>query len=111
MNDKVFIDTNILLYAYLSNPKNKENYTKHLKAQKLLRSFTNKENVCISTQVCNEYYIALLKHQINDENIQQSLNSLINAINIASISTTSVKGAFEIKNRYSFSYWDSLLVS
>jgi len=111
MNDRVFIDTNILVYAYLSNPNQEEDYTKHLKAIVLLKSFTNKEYIFISTQVCNEYYSALLKHKIDDVLIQRSVHSLINAVNVASISTDSVQGAFKIKNQYQFSYWDSLILS
>jgi len=111
MNDRVFIDTNILIYAYLSNPQKEEDYTKHLKAIELLKSFTNKEHIFISIQVCNEYYSALLKHKIDDVRIQQSVQSLMNAVNVASVSTDTLKGAFELKNRYSFSYWDSLILS
>ena len=40
MKDKIFIDTNVFVYAYLENPKKSEDYEKHLKAKELLRSFT-----------------------------------------------------------------------
>ena len=58
MSDKIFIDTNVFVYAYLENPKKSEDYEKHLKAKELLRSFTSNDTVFISTQVCNEYYSA-----------------------------------------------------
>jgi len=32
-------------------------------------------------------------------------------VNVASISKNTVLQSFEIKNRYSFSYWDSLILS
>jgi len=53
----------------------------------------------------------LLKHKIDDVLIQRSVQSLINAVNVTSISTDSVQGAFKIKNQYLFSYWDSLILS
>ncbi len=69
-----------------------------------MESFEIDDIVIISTQVCNEYYSALLKNKISNENIQNSLSSLIDAVNVVSISKNSVLKAFEIKNRYDFSY-------
>jgi len=111
MNDKVFIDTNILIYAYLLSPKKEADYIKHIQAKELLNGFTNNQEIFISTQVCNEYYNALLKNKIDDTSIQRSLESLINAVNVSSITTDTVKNAFKIKNKYLFSYWDSLVLS
>ena len=111
MNDKVFIDTNVFVYAYLENPKKKEDYDKHLKAKELLRSFTTDDIVFISTQVCNEYYSALLKNKIDNSDIQSSLHSLVQMVNVAAISKDTVLQSFKIKNKYSFSYWDSLILS
>jgi len=102
MKDKIFIDTNVFVYAYLENPKKRE---------ELLRSFTTDNIVFISTQVCNEYYSALLKNKIENSDIQSSLYSLVQMVNVASISKDTVLQSFEIKNRYSFSYWDSLILS
>ena len=111
MKDKIFIDTNVFVYTYLENPNKKEDYEKHLKAKELLRSFTIDDVVCISTQVCNEYYSALLKNKIENSAIQSSLYNLVQMVNVASISKDTVLQSFEIKNRYSFSYWDSLILS
>ncbi len=111
MKDKVFIDTNVFVYAYLENPKKQEDYEKHLKAKEFLRSFTTENTVIISTQVCNEYYSALSKNKIENHDIQSSLSSLVQMVNVASISKNTVLGSFAIKNRYSFSYWDSLILS
>ena len=111
MKDKIFIDTNVFVYAYLENPKKGEDYEKHFKAKELLRSFTTDNIVFISTQVCNEYYSALLKNKIENSDIQSSLYSLVQMVNVASISKDTVLQSFEIKNRYSFSYWDSLILS
>ena len=111
MKDKIFIDTNVFVYAYLENPKKRDEHEKHLKAKELLRSFTTDNIVFISTQVCNEYYSALLKNKIENSDIQSSLYSLVQRVNVASISKDTVLQSFEIKNRYSFSYWDSLILS
>lgn len=111
MIDNIFIDTNIFVYAYLKSPKKEDDYKKHLDAQKLLSSFKKSDNVFISTQVCNEYYSALLKNKIENIDIQKSLNNLVQSVNVASISKDTVLQSFQIKNQYSFSYWDSLILS
>jgi len=111
MRDKVFIDTNVFVYAYLENHKKEKDYHKHLKAKELLGSFTTDNRVFISTQVCNEYYSALLKNKIENSDIQSSLHSLVQMVNVASISKNTVLNSFEIKNKYDFSYWDSLILS
>lgn len=111
MKDKIFIDTNVFVYAYLEKPKKREDYEKHLKAKQLLGSFTTDDTVFISTQVCNEYYSALLKNKIENSDIQSSLYNLVQMVNVASISKDTVLQSFDIKNRYNFSYWDSLILS
>jgi len=111
MKGRTFIDTNVFVYAYLESYKKKEDYEKHLKAKKLLSSFTTDITVLISTQVCNEYYSALLKNKIEDSAIQSSLHRLIQVVDVVSVSENTVLQSFEIKNRYGFSYWDSLILS
>jgi len=65
----------------------------------------------LASYLCNEYYSALLKNKIENSDIQSSLHSLVQMVNVASISKDTVIQSFEIKNRYSFSYWDSLILS
>jgi predicted nucleic acid-binding protein len=111
MSDRVFIDTNVFVYAYLESYKNEEDYVKHLKAKELLQSFKKGTFVCISTQVCNEYYSVLLKNKIEHHHIQSSLKSLIRSTTVTPISENTVLQSFDIRNRYGFSYWDSLILS
>ena len=53
----------------------------------------------------------MLKNKIENSDIQSSLYNLVEMVNVASISKNTVLQSFEIKNRYSFSYWDSLILS
>lgn len=111
MKDNIFIDTNIFIYAYLESPKKEKDYIKHVKAKKFLGDFKKQDNIIISTQVCNEYYSALLKNKIDNIDIQNSLNNLIKSVKVSSLSKNTVLASFHIKNQYSFSYWDSLILS
>jgi len=111
MKDKIFIDTNIFVYSFLDNNKDIEEHKKCLKAQNLLQSFDSNCDIIISTQVCNEYYSALLKNKILDVDIQNSLKELINITEVKAISKSTILSLMEIRNRYKYSYWDSLILS
>ena len=111
MSDKVFIDTNIFVYAFLDTPNRTEDALKHQKAQTFLGNFSDNEHVTISTQVCNEYYSALRKHHVPDKDIQHSLRSLMTVTQVEAVTDKTVQKAMEIRNRYGFSYWDSLIIA
>lgn len=110
MTDKVFIDTNILVYAFL-DADCLESHIKHTKAVELLQSLIRTCQIILSTQVLSEYYSALLKHKITDNDIQNSIQALIRAVAVSSVSVDTVLASFHIKNRYKFSYWDSLIIA
>jgi len=111
MRDKIFIDTNIFVYAFLDNNKNQEEHKKHLEAKKLLQGFDSGCEIIISTQVCNEYYSALLKNKILDTEIQESLKVLMNIIEVSTISKLTILNLMNLKNKYKYSYWDSLILA
>ncbi len=111
MKDKVFIDTNIFIYAFLNSSKDKNDYNKHILSKEFLSSFQNNQKIIISTQVCNEYYSALLKHKISDDEIQKSLKELISAVKATPVTQATVLSSFNLKKRYKYSYWDSLILS
>ena len=110
MTDKVFIDTNILVYAFL-DADNSDAHIKHTKASKLLQSLIDTCPIILSTQVLGEYYNALLKHKITDKDIQDSIKELVRAVDVSSVSQSTVFIAFQIKSRYRYSYWDSLIIA
>jgi len=111
MKDRVFIDTNIFVYSFLDNNKNTKEHKKHLEAKKFLQSFYGNYEIIISTQVCGEYYSALLKNKILDIDIQNSLKELIKIVEVSAISESTILALMELKNRYKYSYWDSLILS
>jgi predicted nucleic acid-binding protein len=57
MKDKIFIDTNIFVYAFLDTDDSRQ-HAKHLKAVEFLKQFDAYSQVIISTQVLSEYYCA-----------------------------------------------------
>ena len=106
MSNRVFIDTNILAYAHIQNEKHKHNA-----AINLLKETLNGSRIWLSTQILSEFYSALNKNKCEHETIVGFINLMIQQFNIFPVTLDVVERALSIKSRYSFSYWDSLMLS
>ncbi len=105
MKDRVFIDTNIIVYGIIE-----KDVEKHNKVKGLFENLKNKE-VFISIQIVNEVYSALTKNKLEHERIEKYINELNELFNIEIINFETVKKAMNIKKKYGYSYWDSLVLS
>jgi predicted nucleic acid-binding protein len=106
MDDKTFVDTNIFVYAYTDDDK-----TKHPKAQKLIRDELKSQNTIISTQVLSEFYSAMTKIKIAHETINNIIYEIISASNVSAITVQTIEKALFLKEKYAYSWWDSLILS
>lgn len=106
MSDKIFIDTNIFVYAKLATEKEIE---KQHQAKQFLKSQQN--TVVISTQVLSEFTSVLIKHRIDDETIKNAIAEITQDCIVAPVSFNTIQTAWEIKTRYQFSYWDSVIIA
>ena len=103
MSDKFFLDTNILVYAFIENGE---------KCQKVKRLLDESpESFAISTQVLNEFYNALSKHKVEHKQIVSAVNEITTFCEVDSVTLQTVTKAYTIKERYGFSYWDCLILS
>ena len=109
MKGKIFIDTNIFVYAVLK-PQNKLNEKKHFQANALLSNI-RELNVVVSVQVLNEFYNSLLKYGVDDKKIQEKLYQIIDVVLVVPLTLDIVMKSWNIKTKYKFSYWDSLIVA
>ncbi len=105
MSVKLFLDTNIWVYAHLES----ENDTKHQKANTLVEETV--QPLVISTQVLHEYYSVMLKNKMTDEWIQTNIEAMIEYCEIQLITLSIIRSAHRIKVRYRFSYADSLIIA
>ncbi|HNT78468.1 MAG TPA: PIN domain-containing protein [Anaerolineae bacterium] len=106
MNAKrVFVDTNIFVYAKLEDDST---HLKRRQAAELLGSF---EEPVISVQVLNEFSNVLLKHGISDALIREAVQTIVEDCMVYSLTLQTIELAWEIKVRYRFSYWDSLILA
>ena len=103
MKDKIFIDTNILLYAY-STEKNK---------QKIAQSIINtNNNIYISKQVINETInILIKKFKLNIKDIINVVKELEKEFIILDFDIQTQLNALKLKQNYNLQFYDALIVS
>ena len=103
MKDKIFLDTNILLYTYSS--------TEPIKQQKAI-ALINQATAIISTQVLKEFSNVLSrKFNVGWTDIETALDELTRNFQIHTNDSNSIKKACQIANRYQFSFYDSLIIT
>ena len=103
MSDKIFLDTNIVIYAHTDH-----DIVKQKKAQSLMTV----QRVMISTQVLQEASNILnkkLKHHWSD--VAKVLNDLIANTDVYTNNKNTVLKACYIAEHYKFSFYDSLIIS
>lgn len=107
MSGRVFIDTNIFVYANIKS----QPAEKHDAVLKLFHSIYGNNEIVISTQVINEISPVLLKNGIPESGIQHICREIINHSSVYPITLDTIDKAWEIKTLHSLSYWDSLIVA
>jgi predicted nucleic acid-binding protein len=108
MSDRVFVDTNILVYAHDLSAGDR-----HAKASAVIASLWEAETGVISTQVLQEFYVTVTRKIRNplkpDEAREIIRNYLAWPVQINDPETTIRASEIEEKNRLSF--WDALIVA
>lgn len=115
MNDRIFIDTNIFIYA-LTEPKEKDQKQAQFKRSKALTLLTkcyNEERIVVSVQVLNELHLNMVrKFKIDDTTVYKTLQENLFAIaSVENLTIQTYTKAFQIRKKYNISYWDSLVVA
>lgn len=103
-SDKVFIDTNILIYAYSVDETNKK-----LIVNELLNKH---EFIILSTQVINEFINTMYKKKkLKIEDIKNAVIELQKNFSIENISISTIRKALDITSKYNYVFFDSLIIS
>ncbi len=105
MKDNIFIDTNILVYGYILQNNDKQKKIKELFSLNLGNTFF------VSVQVINEFYSVLFKNKIEHKNIKNNIIEISKLFNVTPLNYSDIKLCLKIKEKYGFSYWDSLIIS
>lgn len=105
MSGKAFVDTNIFVYAAL---KALDNHVKWRTSVDLLNSSLS---FVVSTQVLNEFSSVLLRKKISDDDIKSRVGDIVADSAVTVVTLETIRQAWELRSRYQFSYWDSLIVA
>ncbi len=103
MSDKVFIDTNLLIYSISDDAE---------KASKIERLLLEPFDFVISTQVISEFaHTCYRKSLLPAADIRSAVEDFLLFFDLKNIEETTIMIAFDLKARHSFSWYDALIVA
>lgn len=99
-----FIDANVWLYALLQ--------AQDPDKTAIAKAIIQNSEVVVSTQVINEVCVNLIrKARFDEDSIRSLTGSFYSKYRVAEVSQAEQIGASRLRDRYGFSYWDSLIVA
>jgi predicted nucleic acid-binding protein len=102
MNDKITLDSNILIYAFADNDDFRKSIAKEI---------ITKCNI-ISLQAINETACVLLKKfNFPKEQLEQVIQFLKNHFIISSLTANTLDKTIILCKKYNFSFWDSMMIA
>ena len=108
MKDRVFLDTNILVYAYDRHDPRKQGI-----AQSLLIDGMENESAALSVQVLGEFFNVVtrqIKQPMTTDEAKEAIELFSNLL-IQEIDLAMVERAIDTHKIYRISYWEALIVS
>lgn len=107
MSAKVFVDTNVLVYAHDTAAGER-----HLLARELVESLWRDRSGVLSTQVLQEFYVNVRRkaeRPIGRPEAQRLVADYLTWELIVN-DGQAILGALELEQRYQLSFWDALIV-
>jgi predicted nucleic acid-binding protein len=107
MNDKTFVDTNVLIYAHDIDAG-----AKHEIAKRIMRELWSKRAGLLSTQVLQEFYVNVTR-KIASPLSKVSARAVINSYASWCIENTlvDISTAFRIEDESQIGFWDALIIA
>ena len=105
---RVFVDTNILVYAYDSSAGEK-----HKKAAEMVEEFWQSGNGAVSTQVLQEFYVTVtgkLGKPVDTKIAKSIIKDLLKWKTVI-IQGETILEAVDIAVRHKYSFWDAMIVA
>jgi predicted nucleic acid-binding protein len=108
MKDKIFLDTNILIYAH-----DLDAGAKHDKALSMVKNIWEAETGVISTQVMQEFYVNVTRKISNPISPVQARGIILNYFSwqVELVEPHTILAASEIEEKYVLSFWDALIIA
>jgi predicted nucleic acid-binding protein len=107
MNDRVFVDTNVLIYAHDVDAKHK-----HDVAKRVLQELWSQRTGVLSMQVLQEFYVNVTR-KIATPLSKKAARLVVHSYAIWCIETTpaEIAAAFRIEDESRIGFWDALIVA
>ena len=107
MSDRVFVDTNILVYAH-----DRGGGRRHEAARELVRGLWQERSGVVSTQVLQELYVNLRRKALRPLGVDAAKRLVEDYLSWTVVVNdgASVLRAIDLEERYSLSFWDALIV-
>ncbi|HFS67516.1 MAG TPA: PIN domain-containing protein [Flavobacteriia bacterium] len=105
MSDKIFLDTNIIIYAYSEDEPIKQEI-----ANSILEKYS--EQTIISNQVINELSNTLFrKFKLEANEVQQVVLELDDNFRIVNFNLQTQLRGIEIKGKYKLQFYDAMIIA
>jgi predicted nucleic acid-binding protein len=108
MTAPVFVDTNVLVYA-----RDTANPAKQARAAAWMRHLWERRAGRLSTQVLQEYYVAVtakLQPGLDSETARNDVRALLTWDPFL-LDAATIEDAWSVQDRYGLSWWDGLIVA
>jgi predicted nucleic acid-binding protein len=108
MTDRVFVDTNVLIYAH-----DLDAGPKHERAASIISNLWENESGIISVQVLQEFYVNVTRKITKPVAPAAARGIIRNYLvwHVESNDATAVLLASEIEEKYRLSFWDALIIA
>ncbi len=106
--DKVFVDTNVLVYAYDIDAGRK-----HQIAVNIMKDLWRSGRGILSTQTLQEFFVTVTGKTASrlEAAVAEEILKRLAKWDIVTNSMATVFAAIELQKRYKFSFWDSLIIA
>jgi predicted nucleic acid-binding protein len=105
MRDRIFIDTNVWVYLFLQDDDEK-----YKTVERFLSDNNRKAIFFITYQIINEVSNTMLRYKYSENQIREYIGFLYRICTIQNFNKEIILNASSIRERYSFSFWDSILI-
>jgi len=109
MKDKFFIDTNIFIYSFNTNEKQKRE-----KSQEIIQKALETKQGCISTQVIQEFINVATKKfdtPLKQKDLDLYLHEVLFPLCTTNTNFDLIEKSLDIHYKHKFSYYDSMIIA
>lgn len=108
MSDKLFLDTNVLVYAYDALQPDKQRI-----AQEVIAHGVETDTIAVSAQCLSEFYVTVTRKIPRPLSVASALDVVdrLSLLQVIELDSTLVREAIVLHAEQQVSYWDALIIA